>query len=83
MRLGIYETQSVVSGYPEVALTVLFDAGDAIVGQSALHTMVVHAMFLEVIDVQTVVRAYAHFAAKFTGNAYRGAVIGTVAAIEG
>ena len=72
-----------VSGYPEVTLTVLFDAGDAIVGQSALHAMVIHVVFLEVIDVQTVVRTYAHFAAKFTGNAYRGAVVGTVAAVEG
>ena len=42
-----------------------------------------HAVLLEVVAVQAVVGADAHLAAIFAGNAYGGAVVGTVRAVEG
>ena len=36
-RLGVQTAQAVVGRYPEIALMVLLDAGDAVVCQAALH----------------------------------------------
>ena len=73
-------TQTVVGGNPEHSMLVLFDGGDAVVGQSFLSGIVLEFFLLQVVAVETVVGTDPELTVVLLRHACGGTVVETVLA---